>query len=315
MKKAEERPPAILFPHCFIDEDRLKATMGLFGSLEICLPWEMVLKQAPVRKEGAPFIKVLRPPEALKPGVGFGKRLVEYRQWMRYHQDKSILAFLSSLQENNPSEEKSWEIRKQMRAEPGEVKRKREDQALKNHLILHFAAETEESQQTADTLMDALKMSRSPLSGALDAEEAGPGFFDDLPSLKDGGLWQGYQWSQILEAWFGLFHQHLGDKKILLTLDPNLTDFLKERFEKALGERADRLFPEAITLQAPVLPPALSIGEMHEKGRAFFPQGILERLERAVETAGDEARSRAGKSVKDPVVESLLGKVLVSLVK
>jgi hypothetical protein len=304
--------PAILFPHCFVDRDRLIGAIGLFGALEICLPWQMDLKVDPACEEAAPFVKLLRPPEALKPGTGFGRLLAEYRQWIRHHQGKSVLAFLSSLQEYDTSEEKSWEIRKRLRGERGQAERAHEDQALKYHLVLHLAGETEESHHTAESLIDVLKASRSPLSGALDAEEKPLGFFDDLPSLKDQSVWQGYQWSQIVEAWFGLFHQHLTNRRILLTLDPRLIDFLNERFEKAFGEDSDSLLPEMITLRLPHIPATLSMDEISRTGRKLFTQGFSDELEAALKTAENKRQKAAGRTVKDPVVGSLLGRVVVT---
>jgi hypothetical protein len=314
MDKMIGYPSAMLFPHCFIDQDRLKGAIGLFGSLEICLPWEMNLKADTVREEAAPFVKVLRPPEALKPGPGFGRRLGEYREWIRHHEDKSVLTFLSSLQSYDPSEEKSWEIRKSMRGQRGQAETILEDQGLKHHLVLHLAAETEESLHTAESLIDVLKTSGSPLNGALDAEEERPGLFDDLPSLKDHSVWQRHQWSQIVEAWFGLFHQHLTDRRMLLTLDPRLTDFIEERFEKAPGDGPDRLFPELITVKIPDIPPTLPMDEISKAGRKFFPPGISDDLEAALRAAENKRQKARGGSVKDPVVRNLLGKVLVSLV-
>jgi hypothetical protein len=314
MDKVDGHTFAMLFPHCFIDRDRLKGAIGLFGSLKICLPWEMDLKADPVLEEAAPFIKLLRPPEPLKPGPGFGRRLAEYGEWIRTHRDKSVLAFLSSLEDKDSFEEKSWEIRKRMRGEPGQAETIHQDQALKYHLVLHLAAETEESHHTAESIIDALKTANSPLSGALDPEEEPAALFDDLPSLKDQSLWQGYQWSQIVEAWFGLFYQHLTDEKVLLILDPRLSEFLKERFEKVLGEVADRLFPQMITLQLPHLPPTLPMDEISKTGQKFFRQEVLDRLEAALKVAKGKRENGAGRVLNDPVVRSLLGRVLVTLV-
>jgi hypothetical protein len=306
--------PAMLFPHCFVDPHRLKGAIGLFGSLEICLPWEMELKAEAALDEAAPFIKLLRPPEPLKPGPEFGRRLAEYREWIRHRQDKSVLTFLSSLQGDDPSEEKSWEIRKRVRGGQVQPEKAFKDQSLKHHLVLHLAEEIEESLHTAESIIDVLKTSSSPLGGALDAEEEPPGLFDDLPSHRDQPLWQGYQWSQIVEAWFGLFGQHLTGEKILLTLDPNLADFLTERFEKAFVDASDLPFPEMITVPLPHLPPALPMAEISNSGRKFFPNGISAVLEGALKAAGRKRRNAGSGGVKDPVVENLLGTVLVTLV-
>jgi hypothetical protein len=314
MEKMGGHSRAMLFPHCFIDEDRLKGAIGLFGSLAICLPWKMNLKADSGFEGASPFIKLLRPPEPLNPGPGFGRQLAEYREWIRTHQGRSVLAFLSALQDYDPSEEKSWEIRKRMRMEPGEAVTVHGDQPLKYHLVLHLAAEVEESHHTAESLIDVLKTSRSPLSGALDAEEDTPGLFGDLPSLKDQTLWQGYQWSQIVEAWFGLFHQHLTGEKILLTLDPRLIDFLKERFEKTLGEDSDSLFPDIVTTQLPRLPPTLPMDEISRTGQRFFRQEILDRLDSALKAVRGKRENGAGRALSDPLVRSLLRKVLVVLV-
>ncbi len=271
MDKTDGHTPAILFPHCFIDPDRLKGAIGLFGSLEICLPWEMSLDADTAREEAAPFIKVLRPPEALKPGTGFGRRLAEYREWMRHQQDKSVLNFLGSLQGYDSSEEKSWEIRKRMRGERGQAETTLEDPGLKHHLVLHLARETEESRHTrriphrrdqgVELSAERGARRRRPKPGALRRSA--------LP--RGSSLWQGYQWCQIVEAWLGLFHQHLSNRRILLTLDPGLGDFLKERFEKARGEAPDRLFPEMTTIRLPGVPSTLSMDEISKTGRTFFP--------------------------------------------
>jgi hypothetical protein len=307
-------PPAILFPHCFIDRDRLRGAMGLFGALEICLPWEMDLKLDPVCEEVAPFVKLLRPPVALRPGTGFGRLLAEYRQWMRYHQDKSVFAFLSSFQGYDASEEKSWEIRKRLRGEHGQAEKPHEDQALKYHLVLHLAGETEESHYTAESLIDVLKASKSPLSGALDPEEKPLGLFDDLPSPKHQSLWQAYQWSQIVEAWFGLFHQHLKDRRILLTSDPGLADFLAEQLERNRSQDPDRLSLEMITVRLPQIPQTLSMEEISKTGRKLFPQETLGRLDGALRAQEDRGPEGAAGELNDPFLRALQGRVLVTLV-
>jgi hypothetical protein len=307
-------PPAILFPHCFIDRDRLRGAIALFGALEICLPWEMDRKVDPVCEEAVPLVKLQRPPEALRPGTGFGRLLAEYRQWMRYHRDKSVFAFLSPLQGHDASEEKSWEIRNRLRGERGQGERPHGDQTLKYHLVLHLAGETEESHYTAESLIDVLKASRSPLNGALDAEERPMGLFDDLPSPKGQSLWQGYQWPHIVEAWLGLFRQHLKERRILLTLDPGLADFLGEQLERNGSQDPDRLSPELITVRLPQIPQALSMIEISKGGRKLFPQETLDRLNGALRAQEDRGRDGLADELNDPLVRELQGRVLVTLV-
>jgi hypothetical protein len=315
MDKLDGRDAAMLFPHCFMDPDRLKGAIGLFGSLEICLPWEMNPEADMAREEIAPFIKVLRPPEALKPGPGFGRRLAEYREWMRHHQDKSILHFLGSLQGYDSSEEKSWEIRKGMRGERDQAEMAIEDPGLKYHLVLHLAREAEESRHTAESLIDVIKASGSPLSGAIDAEDENPGLFDDLPSREGPSMWQGHQWLQMVEAWLGLFHQHLAERRILLTPDPGLADFLKERFEKTRGEIPDRLFPETMTIRIPEIPSTVPMDEISKTGRRLFPKEVQDRLAAALDGSKNGGENRVDAALKDPVVRGLSGKVLVTLVR
>jgi hypothetical protein len=297
-----------------VDPDRLEGAIGLFGSLEICLPWEMGLESVTARGDAAPFIKVLRPPEALKPGPGFGRRLAEYREWMRHHQDKSVLHFLGSLKGYDSSEEKSWEIRKSMRVERGQAETPVEDPGLKHHLVLHLAREAEESHRTAESLIDAIKASGSPLSGARDAEDENPGLFDDFPSREGPSLWQTRQWLQIVEAWLGLFHQHLAERRILLTLDPGLADFLRERFEKTRGGIPDRLFPETMTIRNPEIPSTVPMDEISKTGKRLFPKEVQARLAAALDGPKNSGENRVGPAVKDPVVRGLSGKVLVTLV-
>ena len=149
--------PAILFPHADLPDPTVKKVLSFFGPLTIFRPWFM---ERPVFGSGANeanAVQVLHPPENLKPEKDFGTRLSEYRHWMEQNSDKGYTDFLQVSQENDLTENTTWEIRQMIRRGTRQATAPQEDPALKWHLILHLAQDVEDQKLEADKALRALK--------------------------------------------------------------------------------------------------------------------------------------------------------------
>jgi hypothetical protein len=239
-------PSSIIFPDSSIPEKALKELSTIFGSVKVCRPWFMEKPTLPLQG-GA--VQVLYPPERLKPAGDFQKLLAEYRGWSRTSQEKGFDAFLAFKDQALHGEEATWEIRAELRRKEEQAQEKQRRNALKWNLLLHLAYEIQEEGKEAEDLLKALKGKGSPLKGVIEEEDV-PGPLSDLPEGESSPLVSEAGLSQVLEAWFSLFEEHLSGDDVLLTLSPEVFQFLCGSWEEwGRGPAQESGLGEAVVLR------------------------------------------------------------------
>ena len=174
------KPVAILCPESNASERTFKVILLFFGSVNICQPWFMD-EPVPLSQSGA--VRILHPPDDLKPSGDFKRLLAEYRAWIRASHEKGFDAFLAFKEQASHEEEASWEIRAELRRKEDRSEEDREKNALKWNLLLHLGREILEEGKEAEDLLRTLKGKDSPLRGVIEEQEP-PGFLSDLPERE-----------------------------------------------------------------------------------------------------------------------------------
>jgi hypothetical protein len=229
----------ILFPHCYLTEGALNKALETFGNLRICLPWYMEPPGAVSEIGNGSNVKVLYPPENLKPDGGFLPLLSDYRFWMKENMGNIPHISASKLEED----EASWDIRKTIRPKE-ESSEKWKDRITRWHLILHLSGEMEKENADADAALGRIIASGSPLKEAM-GDEHPEGIFDDLPVTPPSSIGKDTQrLNNWIEAWFGLFGSHVSPGSRLLTLNRDIFGFVVDLFGGPFSEISDGSFSE-----------------------------------------------------------------------
>jgi hypothetical protein len=229
---------AILCPDSNVPEKRLKVILSFFGAVTICRPWFM---DHPVPLSQSGKVRVLYPPDDLKPSGDFKRLLSEYRAWIRTSHDKGFDAFLAFNEQKSQGEEATWEIRHQLRVKEDRQQEDRKRNAWRWNLLLHLAQEIQEEEREAEDLLRTLKEKDSPLKGLIEEEDL-PGPLSDLPEREGTLMLSETGLTQVLKAWFRLFKRHLSGEEILLTLSPAVFRYLSDTWEEwdgGSGEEAN----------------------------------------------------------------------------
>jgi hypothetical protein len=257
---------AVLFPHCFLPEEDIKKALSVFHEVTLFQPWFMA-RPLSLATELPELVHVLTPPNHLRPPENFKSLLAEYRQWIRNNHDKGLAAFVTFAGGRGEADPSSWEIRSMIRGTGQAAEEAEKTISMKWHLILHLATETEEEQREAEKIWKVLGRLGSPLKGSLEEEEL-PGLLSDLPGLDREAVFSEERLAQILEAWAGLFSDKMAGEQPLMTLNPQIMEYVISRWEEFTspgeGPRSSSL-----ELALPDLS-ALSQGEFLEKRKAFF---------------------------------------------
>ena len=227
------RSPVILFPHSHLTAHELEKMLSHFDPLVVYQPWFMADPLPSTQKRYADAVHVRYPPLHLKPKPGFKELLSEYRGWIRHNQDRGYAAFLQAIQNTGPSEKTPWEIRLMIRKFNAEVHDQLESRALKWHLILHLAREIIENRREEAEMITEIRRKGSPLKAALGEEIPSQNLLDDLPHLPAHAFLQEGHLAQVIEAWFGLFGGTLPDRARLITMDPQVMNFIAEIVENS----------------------------------------------------------------------------------
>ena len=220
---------AAIFPHASISEENLKKVLSLFEKAILFQPWFM--EKAPSFGGDSPQrVQVLNPPERLKPGEHFRTLLAEYRQWVEGNQGTGLPAFLAFARERfqNPA---VYEIRGMIRTMGKPVEEGRTSEALQCHLTLHLAEELEEEQRSAQALLHAASRLDSPLKGAIEGEDA-PGLLGGVTGFERESFFTEDRLAQIIDAWFCLYGEKVPDRVPLITLEPQVMQYLRETWEE-----------------------------------------------------------------------------------
>jgi hypothetical protein len=234
-KQNIEDLPAILFPHAHLPESTVKKILSFFGPLTVCQPWFM---ERPILGSGAEAdeVQVLRPPDNLKPEKGFGTRLSEYRRWIEQNSDKGYTDFLQVSQENDLTENTTWEIRQMIRRGRRQTSAPQEDPSLKWHLILHLAQDVEDHKMEADKALEALKEKDVPLKGIVEESEDMESLLGDLSPFESEPKGEEYRLKQILEAWVALFGGYLKSNDLLVTSSRQVVGYVNDLWKESQNE-------------------------------------------------------------------------------
>jgi hypothetical protein len=236
----------ILCPDSSVPEKRLRVILSFFGAVTICRPWFM---DYPVPLSQSGKVRVLYPPDDVKPSGEFKRLLSEYRVWIRTSHDKGFDAFLAFNEQKSQGEEATWEIRHQLRVKGGGQQEDRKRNALRWNLFLHLAQEIQEEEREAQDLLRTLKKKDSPLKGLIEEEEP-PDPLSDLPEREGTLMLSETGLAQVLKAWFCLFKRHLSGEEILLTLSPAVFQYLSDTWEEyGEGSGEETTLRDAVVLR------------------------------------------------------------------
>jgi len=216
--------PKILFPHTQLESRLLERLIEIFGSVTLCQPW---FTEPTVLSKEDGGLKVLFPPESLKPKDDFKRLLSEYQGWMLENRgNKSPRSFPSG-----ETGDETWAIRKAIR----DAEKDADDPGLKNtlkwHLVLHLARNLEEERGSAQDLLQRAAETQSPLAEAMEKDEEIPDMFEDLPLSATYPYVTDRHLGLILEAWFGLFGSLIESDSELLTLDRQVFAYAIDLFD------------------------------------------------------------------------------------
>jgi hypothetical protein len=172
-------------------------------------------------------LKVLFPPEPLKPKEDFKRLLSEYQGWMMENRDSKRSTAFST----GETGDETWAIRKAIR----DANKDADDPALQNtlkwHLVLHLARDLEEERVSAQDLLQRAAKSKSPLAEAMEKDEEIPDIFEDLPLSATYPYVTERHLNLIFEAWFGLFGSLIESDSELLTLDRQVFTYTLDLFD------------------------------------------------------------------------------------
>ncbi|MBN1850550.1 MAG: hypothetical protein JW932_18420 [Deltaproteobacteria bacterium] len=283
----------MLFPHSFVPQILQKRIVDIFGQLTICYPW--FLESPSFMQEGIDdgHIKILFPPEELKPSERIQKMIVEYHQWIKRNQGWKYAGVLQNELAENYGENATWEIRQALRQISNNDQDNNKEMALKWHIILHLAKAIEEQRLEAEAALNKIRHMRPLLDGSV--EEAGDihQLVGDLSPFEQEPSFTHFHFTQISEAWFGLFGDYLREGDTLLTFNRHFMEYLSEKWDDlCIDEKS--LNRQIIPFKIPDLT-HLPQGEQTALRQKYHMNTRLERMKDLIfDLEGNPARNLAG---------------------
>jgi hypothetical protein len=278
--------PAILFPHTYLPEPMVQKILSFFGPITIFQPWFMERPVFGSEADEAKTVRVLRPPDDLKPGEDFMIRLSEYRHWIEQNSDKGYIEFLQVSQENDLTENTTWEIRQMIRREGKGVRPtlltqqsqecRPDPNSLKWHLILHLAQDVEDQKLEADKALRALKEKDVPLKGTVEESGEMGHLLGDLAPFESEPIGDEHRLRQILEAWLALFGGYLNENALLVTCSRHVMDYVTDLWKESQNEDQGEDLP-SIRFKFPDLSKR-SVGDHTEIKKTFLNDEKIREL-------------------------------------
>ena len=216
--------PKILFPHTQLESRLLERLIEVFGSVTLCQPW-FTEPTVLLKEDGG--LKVLFPPEPLKPKDDFKRLLSEYQGWMMDNQGKNRPGAFST----GGTGDETWALRKAIRDAEKDADGPGLKNTLKWHLVLHLARNLEEERGSAQALLQRAAKAKSPLAEAMEKNEEIPDMFEDLPLSGTYPYVNDRHLNLIFDAWFGLFGNQIEKDAELLTLDGQVMRYALDLFD------------------------------------------------------------------------------------
>lgn len=264
---------AVLFPHTSLPEQALKRILPLFRPLRVFMPWHLEEPDFMKPYLDAETLRIDYPPKETEPPDEFFKILKAYRSWSLEHRDKGYVAFLKAQTGTDRSESSTWGIREELRRFGRETPPTKSPLFLKWHLILHLAREMEEQQQEADSILRDLKDKKSPLRGVLEGEDV-ESVFTDLPHFQADPMTGEFHWTQVIDAWVGLFGGRLAENEVLVTFDRHVFEFVSKEIDPSSFEGTAHPEPPLI-FEIPDFS-AHTLEEFDEYGEGGVDRGMRE---------------------------------------
>jgi hypothetical protein len=286
--------PGILFP--YLQESMVQKILSFFWPLTIFQPWFMERPIFIPENDELNAIQIRNPPTNLKPGDDFMTLLSEYRQWIKYHQDRSYMEFLKASQGMDLSESTTWEIRQMLRQREQRASTHEEEFRSRWHLILHLAQEVEDQRMEADRMLKVLKQKDPPLKGIVEESDHVKGPLEDLPEFESEPVVDEDQLRQIFEAWFGLFGGYLGANELLITCDPRVMDYASELW-KDLGDGDNMTHDSSVRFKFPDLSQH-TLENLITIRRKYFNDGIMRELKNLILEVGERPEQNLSKLKK-----------------
>jgi hypothetical protein len=266
-----------LLPHQPLTETQLKRALSLFDSLSIPQPWYAEKPSFLSEAEKLGMVRIINPPETLKPAQDFTTLLSEYKNWARHHQDARFRAFLMASPE--AGKDATWDIRGMVRRGRKDATPSGENRALGWHLLLHLALEVERGEQSVASMLRVINEAASPLKGAVE-EEGGSDTLKGLPGLESAPILDEQRLLQVLRAWFCLFGEQLQKDEPLVTMSSRWMGYISETWEEVADGRL-KAAESSITVKAPDLSQC-RLDELYGLRKELFSNPAVNRLKRAV---------------------------------
>ena len=205
-------------------------------------------------------LEILNPPDSLMPKEDIRPMLSEYHRWAQENYDRSHREIIKFSDKAYQDDNSTWEIRRQLKGAVQPAVAAREDaSALRWHLLLHLAYESERQDSEIRDMLNALKEKGSLVAGALHDPGEIKNSFTDMADLAAGDVPDALNIGLALDAWFGLFAGYLGDNDLLITCSNSVMDYVSMQWDDAVFERRVEK-PFAVSLRLPDLFPSGNSG-------------------------------------------------------
>lgn len=235
--------PVLSFPHSYLPEAVWEKMYPFFGQITICLPWNMEIPPSVQGGVDRKQIKILRPPNILRPPDNFQNILNEYRRWMDQNRGRHYAEMVVMDKDVAFNEDTLWEIRQMLKDMSDSSLNPNDNNALKWHLILHLAKEVEELCMEADLALKGLKQKGPLLEGSIEDTDDIKALLADLPWFGSEFELNEIQIQQIFSAWFGLFGEYLHKYKRITTFNSYIMDFLSGQWDDWVNDPAKKQPP------------------------------------------------------------------------
>ncbi|GEM_PF-6094755 len=281
-----DKSSATIFPHLHIEQSVMDKVLTSFDLVSVYLPWYVDIPSFLLDNTYKSHIYIHRPVKDHRPAEDFERLLKEYKLWIRQHTDRGVTQFLATRRETEQDEETIRQIRQTiLRMERGEGPNMENASALKSHIILHLAMESEQTISETDQMLNQIKEQRSPVADLIeDNITSSPTIFEDLPVSKGWPSIPNHLIKPVLEAWIYLFGNMVSADEPLLTFDPDIFQYMEELFTDTEGTMITHIktdkYPKtdtetktkALVLKKQSLP-AIEEDRSHENAIKSFLQG------------------------------------------
>ena len=236
MGNPNSEPQAVIFPHLYLPEAKLKKAAALFPRLFVPALHFIEQEEAGFN---LPSVSRLYPSEDKRPRAELEKLVLDVQEWIERRGELGFRDFFKALllSEQKEEDEKRWDITAMIKE--GRVKKTVNasvDRATLYHFILYLFYELEKNQSTADSILDGLSRLPSPLEDALEEPDSKPDHHLSQPLSSESAPLDDEQLELIIKAWFWTFGGELSEPAILITFVPSIFHYVVDQFEESTSD-------------------------------------------------------------------------------